>query len=125
MNRHPSPRDVGILRQVVSYGAVQPELAFLCQLQDQHRGELLGDRTDAELGVGGVGDAPLGVGQAVGLAVDHPAVIGDEDRALKAALLVIAPHNRIDLFGFFLSVRSCAEREEGEKQRESGRPETI
>ncbi len=60
-------------------GICELELALLSELEDGDGSELLGDGPEAELGFARVGDVPFGVGEAIALAQQGLAVLGDED----------------------------------------------
>ena len=65
--------------QEITNRLVVAELAVLCEQHDGHRGELLGDRGEAIVGLGCRADAPLEVGHPIGAACDDVAVPNDDD----------------------------------------------
>jgi hypothetical protein len=84
----------GAGRQVVADPVRYPQPPLALQQEDGRRGELLGQRADAELRAGGVGGPVLAVGQAVAGAQHHLAVAGDEHAA--AEVRGLGPHRRIE-----------------------------
>ena len=74
---------VGVVGEVRAEGRRELDLAGLDQLQDRDRREHLVHRPDPKARLDRVRDLPLAVGEPVGLAEQHLAVLGDQHRAAE------------------------------------------
>jgi hypothetical protein len=72
---------VGVVGQIGSQRSGELDLAGLDQLEDRHRGEHLRHRPDPKPRPDGVRSSALAIGQPVGAAEEHPAVLRDQHRA--------------------------------------------
>ncbi len=70
--------------------------AFVNQLQDQHRGKLLTQRSDAEARICRVRDAPLTVSLSERPLVDNISLVSDENGPLKRFVFVKLLENLIN-----------------------------
>src|ERR1043165_69079 len=77
-----------VIGQVVGEFAVQLDLSLLDQLQNNGRRKLLGDRSESQLRVGCVWNVPLHVRESNPALVNPLAVLRDEGRAVKLAILL-------------------------------------
>src|ERR1041385_2181380 len=77
-----------VIGQVVGEFAVQLDLSLFNQLQNNGRRKLLGDRSESKLRVGGVWNVALHVRESKPALVNPLAVLRDEARAVKLAILL-------------------------------------
>ena len=90
-----SPR-LGGVRQVRGDRVGELQLAAFLQQQDGHGGELLRDRTNAEMRRGGVGDIPLEVGRAVGAIKQGGAPFRDQHGAGELVRVYVPLHDFLE-----------------------------
>ena len=94
---------VGVVGEICGEGSGQLDLAGLDQLKSCDRGEHLVHRSDAKARADGVRDPSVAVGQSVGVAEEHAAVLGDQHRAgelIFARELVGAGRDRLQRVRF-------------------------
>ena len=91
MNRHRLPR-VGAGRDIRADRILKLQLALLAKLHHHHRGELLGDRTDAELRLRRVRDLPLDVGVPISFGNERLAIACEKDGARESVRLDVPLH---------------------------------
>jgi hypothetical protein len=84
-------------RHVDTDRVLELDLALLAQLHDEHRGELLGHRADAELGLRRVRDLPLDVGVADTLGEERHTAAGQKDGAAEAVHFRVRRQQLVDL----------------------------
>ena len=88
-----------IAGQIGGDRGVEFDFAFLDQLQNDRRGEVLRHRADPVFRVRRIRHFPLDVRPAESVLVNHLAGLGDEHRAVELPGVVKRPHDLVDLRG--------------------------
>src|SRR6185437_8742760 len=70
----------GELRDVPADVVIEPNLALMCEHEDGHSRELLGDRGEVERRVRRNGHAEIQIGEAIALLVNRPQISRDTER---------------------------------------------
>ena len=91
---------LAVVGEIVGDAAIEFDAALGYLLENEHGGELLGDGADAEFDVGGVGDVPFAIGEAVAAFEDNFVVFGYEDGASELAAVGILAGELVDFGGF-------------------------
>ncbi len=99
-DRHATTCVFAVPGQVVGHLALKRDLVFGSLLQDEQGSELLGDGGDAEPRVWRVGRARSHVGIADPLGVDDLAVVGDQNRPVEVAVLLVIRDQALDSLRF-------------------------
>ena len=75
-------------------GSLDVQPALRLQHEDRHRRELLGDRTQAEPGLGRIGNAQLTIGGTISPAEKHLTVLSDQDGTAEGLIRchAVEPH---------------------------------
>ena len=91
------PVFLAIVRQVIRKMPIKFDFAFVDELQDEQRGELLCHRCDFKFGVYLIGDVPLHVCEPKSSLVQDLSLSGHKYRSIEFAGTGASPHNPIYL----------------------------
>ena len=91
---------LAVVGEIAGDVAVEFDAALGYLLENEHGGELLGDRAKAEFDVRGVGDVPLAIGEAVAAFEDNFVVFGHKDGTSELAAVGVLTGELVDFGGF-------------------------
>jgi hypothetical protein len=106
---------LAVVGEIVGDVAIEFDAALGYLLENEHGGELLGDRAETEFDVRGVGDVPLAIGEAVAALEDNFVVFGYEDGASELAAVGVLTGELFDFGGFVSGLGRCEGLDENEK----------
>src|SRR5205814_7958082 len=89
MDRDFVSRIFSIIGQIIRELSVELDLSFLDKLQDERRGKLLGDGTDAKFCVRLIRDHPFHIRHPKAFLVNYLALFSNQNRAVKLPVVVI------------------------------------
>jgi hypothetical protein len=91
------PRVPAVVGEIVRDVPIEPQLAFIHELQHQQCGKLLRHRPNFELRLQIVGNVPFAIGKAEGALIQDFALTGDEDAAVEVSGGEVSLHELVDL----------------------------
>ena len=99
LDGHAAADVVAVPKQIVGHLALKSDFVFRDLLKDEQGSELFSDGGDSEASPGSVECVRRHVGIADALGVDDLAVVGDENRAVEIAVLLVMRNKSVDPFG--------------------------